>query len=60
MKKGLESCGPGFKASDIHIRWEEGTELKHVTFEHIPRCTDTKWQKVLLGGGDFGDCWRVN
>lgn len=33
----LECGGAGFKASDVHSRWEEGTESKPVPFESMPR-----------------------
>lgn len=54
MKKG---CGAGFKASDIHIRQEEGTELKHVTFENMTTSIDTRWRNSpgRVGGNGFGD-----
>lgn len=59
MKKGLECCGAGFRVSDIYFRQEERTELKHVTFENMPICTDIRWQNSSAGGmrgrGGFGD-----
>lgn len=40
----------GFKVPDIHFRQEERTELKHVTFENMPICTDIRWQNSSARG----------